>query len=357
MLSIKLAEEIVHQTMMRLHYNINVISTDGVILASGDKERIDSIHDGAIEVAKTGLPLLIDASLSVEYPNCKPGINLPIRFHEKIIGVIGITGHPNELQDIANLVQLTTEMIVHQVLTESKSEWQRKNGDFIFKALIEDVPMDSSFTERIQKLPFQLEGPFQIILIKQISDVSSNTLSLNLENILYRQPALFGQIQLNEYYLLLCGHSVKMSKETLQQIINLQKKFGIYIGISPTVSELNELSYAYTGAKTALSFSNDSQKITNFEEVEVYTLFKKSSSYEIGKFLRKLDGLTEKLTNTLVTYFDSNLQLNICANRLGIHRHTLTYRLNKVFEITGYNPQNFEDAFLLKLALTLSKQR
>lgn len=37
MLSIKLAEEIVKQTSMRLHYNINVIDLDGVILASGEK--------------------------------------------------------------------------------------------------------------------------------------------------------------------------------------------------------------------------------------------------------------------------------------------------------------------------------
>lgn len=357
LLSIKLAEEIVHQTTMRLHHNINVISVDGVILASGDKERIDSIHEGAIQVTKTGMPLFIDENLSKEFHNCKPGINLPIKFHEKIIGVIGITGNPNDLQEIANLVQLTTEMIVHQVLTESQSEWHRKNGDFIFKALIDNVPFDSAFNERIQKLPFDLVGPFQILLIKQMRDVTSNTLSLNLENILYRQPTLFGQIYLNEYYLFLFGSSVKNSKEIIQQITKLKKKFEIYIGVGPVVNELEELPFAFNGAKTALAFSNEHQQVTYFEEVEVFTLFKNSKSYEINKFLTRIHGLTEKLTVTLLTFFESNLQLNICADKLGIHRHTLTYRLNKVYKITGYNPQNFEDAFVLKLALTLDKQR
>ncbi len=37
MLTIKLAKEIVHQTMLRLHRNINVISPTGVILAQGIK--------------------------------------------------------------------------------------------------------------------------------------------------------------------------------------------------------------------------------------------------------------------------------------------------------------------------------
>lgn len=354
MLSIKLAEEIVHQTMMRLHHNINVISTDGVILASGDKERIDSIHEGAIQVVQTGMPLLIDEPLSEEFYHCKPGINLPIKFHEKIIGVIGVTGNPHDLQEIANLVQLTTEMIVHQVLTESKSEWQRKNGDFIFKALIDHAPIDDTFKERIEKLSFPLEGPFQILLVKQTGE-ASNTLPLHLENILYKQPALFGQVDLNEYYLFLCGHSVKRAKETIQQLAKLQKKFDICIGVGPTVNELGELPYAFNGSKTALAFSNG--QVTYFEDVEVYTLFKNRSSYEIAQFVTKIHGLTDKLAATLLAFFESNLQLNICAEKLGIHRHTLTYRLNKVYKLTGYNPQHFEDAFVLKLALTLENQR
>lgn len=343
--------------MMRLHHNINVISTNGVILASGDKERVDSIHEGAIQVAKTGMPLFIDENLAKDFYNCKPGINLPIKFHEKIIGIIGITGNPDELKEIANLVQLTTEMMVHQVLTESKSEWQRKNGDFIFKALIENVPIDSTVNERIQKLPFSLDGPFQIIIIKQVKDATSNTLTLNIENILYRQPALFGHLNINEYYLFLCGSTVRNSKEIVKQITKFQGKFEFVIGVGPTVDGLEELSYAFNCAKTALSFSDDVQHTTYFEEVEVFTLFKNSKSYEINKFITKIEGLTEKLTETLKSYFKSNLQLNICSETLGIHRHTLTYRLNKIHEITGYNPQNFEDAFVLKLALTLYKQR
>lgn len=357
MLSIKLAEEIVDQTMLRLHHNINVISPNGVILASGDKERIDLIHEGAIEVVRTGMPLLIDENLSKQFQNCKPGVNMPIRFHEDIIGVIGITGDPHGLSEIANLVQLTTEMMVHQVLTESESEWQRKNGDFIFKALIENEPIHSIITERIHKLPFPLKEPFQIILLKQEGNHSSNTLSINLENILYKQPILFGQLELNEYYICLCGEAVKHVKSILHQLTKLRKKLEIYMGIGPVVNSLEELSYGFNSAKTALSFSVEVRKDTFFEEIEVYTLLKNKNHHDVRKFLSKtIFGLSEKMMNTLETFFESDLQINICADRLQIHRHTLTYRLNKIHELTGYHPQNFKDAFVLKLALMLSKQ-
>lgn len=357
MLSIKLAEEIVDQTMLRLHHNINVISPNGVILASGDKERIDLIHEGAIEVVQTGRPLVIDEKLSSQFQNCKPGINMPIRFHNEIIGVIGITGAPNELSEIANLVQLTTEMMVHQVLTESESEWQRKNGDFIFKALIEDECNPNILTERIHKLPFALKEPFQIILIKQEGKSTTNSLSINLENILYKQPILFGQMELNEYYLCLTGDSVKKMKAVLNQLVNLRKKFEIYMGIGPAVDSLMELSYAYSGAKTALAFSIDERRDTFFEEIEVYTLLKNRNDEDVKQFLSKtLLGMSEKLMNTLEAFFDSDLQINVCADRLQIHRHTLTYRLNKIHEFTGYHPQNFKDAFVLKLAVMLNRQ-
>ena len=358
MLSIKLAEEIVHQTMTRLHHNINVISPEGVILASGDKERIDSIHEGAIQVAKTGMPLLIDEELTKQFQNCKPGINMPIKYHDKILGVIGITGDPKDLQEISNLVQLTTEMIVHQVLTESESEWQRKNGDFIFKALIENEPIQSEINERIHKLPFSMKEPFQILLIRQAGYEAINTLSLNLENILYRQPALFGQLDLNEYYILLCGSSINNSENIINQISKLRKKLEIYIGVSPVVHSLMEMSHAFNGAKSALAFSTKNQHVTFFEEVEIYTLLKNRNSYEVNKFLtRVLNGLSEKMISTLEAFFESNLQLNICADKLGIHRHTLTYRLNKIYDLTGYHPQNFEDAFILKLAIILRRQK
>ena len=59
MITKQLAQQIVEQTMVRLHRNINVIQTNGMILASGDELRVDSIHEGAEIVAETKKPLFI----------------------------------------------------------------------------------------------------------------------------------------------------------------------------------------------------------------------------------------------------------------------------------------------------------
>jgi carbohydrate diacid regulator len=48
----------------------------------------------------------------------------------------------------------------------------------------------------------------------------------------------------------------------------------------------------------------------------------------------------EDLIKTLQVYLSCNLNVNETAKRLIIHRNTLSYRLNRIYKITGKNPQN-----------------
>ena len=86
------------QTMVRLNRNLNVMDTNGMILASGEKERIDRIHEGAAYVAKTKEPLWITDENIADWDGAKPGVNMPIYYKDRLIGVIGITGNPEELK-------------------------------------------------------------------------------------------------------------------------------------------------------------------------------------------------------------------------------------------------------------------
>lgn len=149
MITKQLANQVVEQTILRLQRNINVIQTNGMILASGDQIRVDSIHEGAIIVADTKEPLIITEENNHLYPKTKPGINLPIFFQNEVVGVIGITGDPTEMKEIAPLVQLTTEMMVYQALIASEREWKRKMQEMVFEELMSGQPLQKVIFERI----------------------------------------------------------------------------------------------------------------------------------------------------------------------------------------------------------------
>src|SRR5690625_5579856 len=53
----------------------------------------------------------------------KPGINLPIVFEDKIVGVIGISGDPNGISQFGELVKMGAEMSLKQAALTEQLQW------------------------------------------------------------------------------------------------------------------------------------------------------------------------------------------------------------------------------------------
>lgn len=351
MLTYKLANSIVDQTMLRLHHNINVMNVDGVILASGDKERIETIHEGAKEVVALKKPIIITNNNLADYPQTKPGINLPIFFQDEVVCVIGITGDAKELNQISSLVQLTAEVIVHQALIESQSEWQRKMSVHVFEELVHGSPIKGLLKERMIKLNIPFQAPFCIILLKgQQKSSSYRTLIQYLEDFFYKQPVLFGHYQLDEYYIL----TTEMNNDAISKMVStlekfIVKKFDLNIGVGKLVQEIKELPESYRTAQLAIQFKKKQTKTTFYHDIEIFTLFHSEISREYS--VQLLSSLDAKLIETLQVFFDNNQMLLNTANSLHIHRHTLTYRLTQIKEKTSLDPLQFQDAIKLQIAL------
>jgi carbohydrate diacid regulator len=354
MLTKQLANQIVEQTMIRLNRNINVMDTNGMILASGEQERVERIHEGALHVAKSQKPLWITDKNSHKWPGSKPGINMPVYFQQHLIAVIGITGNPAVLKDVATLLQLTTEMMIHQSLIVSKSEWKRKMKEMVFEELISSTSYPPVLYERLDRIGFPLRSPYVTILLELPSTHYHGAVQ-QLEDYFDKDEVMVGHYQLNELFILTAGIKVEEVHKKIEKLpAYLQKNLSVRLGAGKPVETIEEVQQSFQTAKLALQYGLPENKITFFEEVEVLSLLKKSNSTEAKQFSnRVLQGLDEKYCTTLVEYFKCDQQLAICAEVLTIHRHTLTYRLKKIHETTGYNPASFQDALVLQLALWL----
>ena len=357
MLTKQLANQIVEQTMIRLNRNINVMDTNGMILASGELERVEHIHEGAVHVAKTNKPLLITEKNAHKWHGSKPGINMPVYFQQHLIGIIGITGNPTALKDVATLLQLTTEMMIHQSLIVSKSEWKRKMKEMVFEEMISSKSFAPVLYERLDRLGFHLHSPFVTILLELPSTQYHGTVQ-QLEDYFDTEAVMVGHYQLNELFILSSGINVEEIHKKIEKLpAYLQKNFSVRLGVGKPVESIEEVQQSFQTAKLALQYGHPTNKITYFEEVEVLSLLKNSNSTEAKQFSnRVLKGLDEKYCSTLIEYFKCDQQLSICAEVLTIHRHTLTYRLKKIHETTGYNPYSFQDALVLQLALWLMSE-
>jgi sugar diacid utilization regulator len=61
------------------------------------------------------------------------------------------------------------------------------------------------------------------------------------------------------------------------------------------------------------------------------------------------------LTTTLITYFESNLNVTAMSKRLHIHANTAHHRLNKIAEHTGLDLRKLDDVLQLVVASRLAQ--
>ncbi|WP_132991633.1 PucR family transcriptional regulator [Gordonia zhaorongruii] len=66
-------------------------------------------------------------------------------------------------------------------------------------------------------------------------------------------------------------------------------------------------------------------------------------------------GRDSTLLETLQAYLDAGRSIESCARGLYIHPNTVRYRLKKVTDITGRDPGNARDAYVLQVAMTVGR--
>lgn len=76
------------------------------------------------------------------YPGAKEGVNLPIRVGEKIVGVVGVYGHPAEVRIIANLVKKAVELSLEQHVISEQIKLVTDLKQQILRKLIYDVNIE-----------------------------------------------------------------------------------------------------------------------------------------------------------------------------------------------------------------------
>ena len=61
------------------------------------------------------------------------------------------------------------------------------------------------------------------------------------------------------------------------------------------------------------------------------------------------------LLETLVAFLDSGTSIEGAARALFVHANTVRYRLRRIAEVTGFNPSDPRDVYVLRMALTLGR--
>ena len=121
-----LAERFIDKISEFTEYNVNIMNEKGIIIASKDKDRIGGFHEIAYKIINGEDDQIITEHEEHNYLGVKYGINMAIFYHHKKIGVIGMTGNPDEVAPILKIMRMSVETMLEYELYKEDIQ-HRKN--------------------------------------------------------------------------------------------------------------------------------------------------------------------------------------------------------------------------------------
>ena len=341
----ELAAQIVTAIYEVVKRDINFIDPDGRIIGSSDQKRIGDFHQAGAYAAKEKKRMIVDEEHPFE--GARPGINYPIFLENQVLGVIGITGDPKELDAYGFLITKITEVF----LKEQKLNEELLSKDRALQYLIQSlIHGDLKDPERMKDLMEE----FGIDETQKCQVLRLKIRQRGMEPVLrffFREK----KIQLSLYNYPREWVAILTEKEWKRlefPSFLRQHPESVFAGIGEPES-LYQLQKSYENARTASQRAERmNQEFCSFEEISAEMILESVKTERKRRYAEQILGkLKEKEKELLQIYFRNNQSLKETAEELGIHRNTLQYQLDQIAGKCGKNPREFQEAFQLQLAL------
>ncbi|RPF53204.1 CdaR family transcriptional regulator [Aquisalibacillus elongatus] len=345
----QLANEVIERLAGDIDFSINIMDKAGLILASTNENRVGEVHAGAQSVLNTLTTVIIDQDNVEEFPNSKPGVNVPVYLNQEVIGVVGITGEPDEVLPIAKVFKVTVEMVIEQIYHERQYFYQEQLLQNWLQKLLHPLMIDEKevFKQGQRIVEFEETQSYQVLVFQ------SENINLYLDQIKRAISAvadpLFTTMLQNEEVISCVPQTISNEMIKSFEKLNLDR-----IGIGTFERGLMGIRKSYFYAKDAMKLIT-SQNIASVTDYTLEVLTSKLPEDVIQDFYQKeldqLKFLSSDYHKTIKTFVAYDFQMNQTADKLHIHRNTLNYRLDMVSQIVGLDPKKAKDLFVLWLLL------
>lgn len=355
-LDTNLANRIIEKVKQYTDYNINIMNDRGVIVASLTEDRVGNFHEIAMRIIQGNQDEIV-VNCDSKYVGTKSGVNIAVYYKNKKIGVVGITGKPEEVRPIALMVRMSIETLLeYEVYKEER--FQRKNlkDQFLNRVMYGENVTEEELNEYAQRLNLE-EKYIRIPLIlrfnknaefaeKIVADIREyhylskqdiTTVTRSNDMIIFKH---FEEdvMRLSREYKFLLGESISAVLRYLKSrnisytiyVGSFQKRFSEYRNGYRHCVWLRDNCRREGTSHYFYDYLNEYYcSFVPFEEMRgIYEIFREQmSEKEIDDY---------KMVISALMAADYNLTEG--SKRLHVHKNTLVYRLGKIREMFGMNP-------------------
>lgn len=357
-LSTSIASEIIRILGERIGHNINIMDRGGVIIASTVEDRIGTFHEVAYGLITKCSNAACVTSGEAFSPMVQPSVNLPITYRGETTGVVCIEGDPEQIESIAQAVKTTVEtMVDYELFKEHTIRRQDKKNLFLNYLLYEDEATNAMVEGLALKLGYNPTVHRAPILIRLMEGIDANEALAVLKHdnnqthqdisfvtpdgsiLIFKRIGLKGGGILSQYeeqadkYVRDVATALRSNGEqNLSQVCvgSYQKDFKYYRAAYRQILWLAEHISYYSPSPVPVYF---------YDHVVEYIASRVPRSELCQIFGATVDLLKPDdlaiFCDSLEALIASAFNQKEAAARLGIHRNTLTMRIQRIGELFG----------------------
>ncbi|MBA1334998.1 MAG: hypothetical protein HPY66_0620 [Firmicutes bacterium] len=391
---------IVQRTIRVLGRNVNITDRRGKIIASGNPAQVGGTLEGSLLAIQRGEPIEIHEADARRFNGVTPGINIPIRVDDAIVGAVEISGSPSEVRQFGGMVKEIVELMLHETHMISRLQNDSKIREAYVQELINNrnpekyreladrgnvlginiqipricILMDTYYlSETVTYLKnkyndYQDEKQLLTGLKDRIIDFIKNNDEVKGADIVQHLGGdrfiILKEVQADLPEAEIKSRAVEFC-ESLGKGISSEFLLKMLWGIGRLYRGSDAVFNSYRDSLAAINISAKYEHvggIVHIDDVTVENIVSSIPGEQMELLLKSFHPLANlpgrmrnELMETLEAYFESSMNITDTAKRLDVHRNSVIYRLNKVKEVTGLDPLNFRDLVQLYLAF-LSRQ-
>ena len=357
----EMAQKFIDQITEYTDYNINIMDKTGVIIASRDPKRIGTYHEAADRIIR-GSEEIVSVDDEKLFPGVLPGINMAIMVNGRKEGVVGVTGSPAHIREVAMITRLAIEaMLKYEKQQENLLLRQGRKENF-FQLLVRVENADPNELRAAAQLLGYEESIIRVPILCRILD--NTPADRILETIRSNDGHWIQDLStiLDDTHVLLFrtlrenrrGGAFSLRREilsymnsTLRRMDRGGMKAVFFVGTPQ--SAFTQYIYAYRHCKWLESRYRHLTDPAGDDRVKFF--YDSASEYFYSVLPREelhrvfyqygsqLQGDERKqFADTVAALIETNFNLTEAAKALFVHKNTMMYRYNKIKDMLDIDP-------------------
>lgn len=386
MIDQQFAQEFVTKIYRQLHINVNVMNEKAVIIASAMPERIGEFHICAYQVIQQRLPILKTEEITKDLIGVNTqGVNMLLLDGREPVGVIGVSGKPDEILPIAKTIKFALESLLTESYQSAQTHWGQQDEQQFSYSLLREKPQNPT---RILKLASRLGYQQNTVRVPLLITMSSETPF----QVCCALKESYAGLTANHWQDMLCD-------------IDNQSMMLFFVPDTPMRTDYRAATEALCAeiqASLYTAFSRKSLSLRFYCGLPQTQLIEYWKSYEVLKWLKRnsvqskrdieyisdyvleymVDSNLSGQSNHLLASFDSyadllfanvdkkmflqtvgallkkSMSISEAAQELYVHKNTLSRRIKLIKDCMGITPfNNIHDAIFLNVLYTFIVRR